>query len=166
MPEPPGETPPPRRLKIGIINELGGHLTELVMIEKAFEHHDRFYVTSKTGRTFEGHTHYQIDLHPERFGMIPLTLGRVLRLFWRSWRILRQEKPDVLVSTGAEICLPAFYYAKVLGIKTIFIETVTRLEQPTITARLVYPVSSVFLVQQPELLARFGSKARYEGRVC
>ena len=153
-------------MKIGIINELGGHLTELMMIRDAFDGHDLFFVTSKTARQFPGHTHYQIDLHPEKFGMVPLTLGRIINLFTQSWRILRREKPDVLVSTGAEICLPAFYFAKILGIKTIFIETVTRLEKPTLTAKLAYPVSSVFLVQQPELLARFGKKAQYQGRVC
>jgi len=153
-------------MKVCIINELGGHLTELMMIRDAFEDHEVFYVTSKTGRTLPGRTHYQIDLHPERFGRIPLTPGRVLGLIWRSWRILRKEKPDVLISTGAEICLPAFYFSRLLRIKTIFIETVTRLDEPTMTAKLAYPVSDVFLVQQPELLSRFGRKARYEGRVC
>ena len=153
-------------MKVCIINELGGHLTELMMIRDAFADHEVFYVTSKTGRTFPGHTHYQIDLHPEKFGLIPLTPGRILGLFWRSWRILRKEKPDVLISTGAEICLPAFYFSRLLRIKTIFIETVTRLEEPTMTAMLAYPVSDVFLVQQPELLNKFGKRARYEGRVC
>lgn len=155
-----------RPLKICMINELGGHLTELEMLKEAFEGHEIIYVTSKTNRTFEGHTHYQIDLHPEKFGMIPLTIGRVLRLFMRSWSILRKEKPDILISTGAEICLPAFYYSRVLRIKTIFIETVTRLEHPTMTAKLAYPVSDVFLVQQPEMLKHFGKRAQYHGGVC
>lgn len=155
-----------RPLKICVINELGGHLSELQMIQDAFAGHELFYVTSKTGRSFPGHTHYQIDLHPEKFGMIPLTLGRVFNLFIQSWSILRKEKPDVIISTGAEICLPAFYYSRLLRIKTIFIETVTRLEQPTMTARLAYRVSDVFLVQQPEMLKHFGKRAQYHGRVC
>lgn len=156
----------PRPLKICIINELGGHLTELQMIQDAFAGHELFYVTSKTLRTFENHTHYQIDLHPEKFGMIPLTLWRTVKLFFQSWSILRKEKPDVLISTGAEICLPAFYYSRLLRIKTIFIETVTRLEEPTLTAKLAYPVSDIFLVQQPEMLKHFGKRAQYQGRVC
>lgn len=152
-------------MKIGIINELGGHLTELLMLSQAMEGQEVFFVTSVTDRRFGARVHYQIDLHPKQFGMVPLTVGRVLNLIWQSWKILRKEKPDVLISTGAEICLPAFWLSRVLGIKTIFIESVTRVDEPTITGRLAYPVSDVFFVQQPEMLRRYGRRARYEGAV-
>lgn len=82
-----------------------------------------------------------------------------------TFRILRKEKPDLIISTGAELAIPAFYLAKLFRIKTIFIESWTRVVQPTGTGRIVYPVSDVFLVQWEQLLSKYGKKARYEGAI-
>jgi len=85
---------------------------------------------------------------------------------WFSiFRILCKEKPDLIVSTGAELAIPAFYLAKLLRIKTIFIESWTRISEPTGTGRIVYPVSYVFLVQWKQLLVKYGKKAKYEGAI-
>ncbi|RLC93016.1 MAG: capsular biosynthesis protein, partial [Chloroflexi bacterium] len=75
------------------------------------------------------------------------------------------ERPEVIVSTGSEIAIPAFYIARLFRMKTIFIESWTRVVQPTGTGRIVYPVSDVFLVQWEALLSRYGKKARYEGAI-
>ena len=80
-------------------------------------------------------------------------------------RVLLKEKPKLIVSTGSEIAIPAFYLARLLGIKTIFIETWTRVIQPSGTGRLVYPVSDIFLVQWERLLGKYGKKAKYEGAI-
>jgi UDP-N-acetylglucosamine:LPS N-acetylglucosamine transferase len=87
------------------------------------------------------------------------------RALLSTFRILLREKPKLIVSTGSEIAIPAFYLARILRIKTIFIEDWTRVEQPTGTGKIVYPVSDVFLVQWERLLAKYGKKARYEGAV-
>ena len=80
-------------------------------------------------------------------------------------QILCKEKPKLIVSTGSEIAIPAFYLAKFFGMKTIFIESWTRVVQPTGTGRIVYPVSDVFLVQCERLLTKYGKKAKYEGAI-
>jgi len=61
---------------------------------------------------------------------------------------------------------PAFGYVGKSGIKTIFIESWTRVIQPTVTGRIVYPVSDVFLVQWGSLLSKYGKKAKYEGGIA
>jgi UDP-N-acetylglucosamine:LPS N-acetylglucosamine transferase len=87
-----------------------------------------------------------------------------LALFW-AWRVLRRERPDAIVSLGAEIALPFFYLSKLLGIRTIFIESWCRVENLSKTGRLVYPIADVFLVQWPQLLRICGPKAQYQGAV-
>jgi UDP-N-acetylglucosamine:LPS N-acetylglucosamine transferase len=80
-------------------------------------------------------------------------------------RILLREKPKLIISTGSEIAIPAFYLAKLLRIKTVFIESWTRVDRPTGTGKIVYPVSDLFLVQWERLLPKYGKKAKYEGAI-
>jgi UDP-N-acetylglucosamine:LPS N-acetylglucosamine transferase len=87
----------------------------------------------------------------------------LLRFIPWALGVLRSERPVAVVSTGAELAIPIFLIAKLLGIKTVFIESCCRVAHPSLTGRLVYPISDVFYVQWPSLLRRFGKRARYAG---
>ena len=80
--------------------------------------------------------------------------------------ILIAERPAVLISTGAEIAIPFFYLAKCLfGSKLIYIESCAQVSNPSLTGRIVYPITDLFLVQWPQLLHKYGGKARYAGNL-
>ncbi|NJE77405.1 hypothetical protein, partial [Thermococcus sp. ES12] len=102
---------------------------------------------------------YRKYLFPN-FGENPL---KVIINLPKIIKIIAKEKPDVMVSNGAEIAIPFFYLGKILGIKTIFIECYTRVDEPTITGKLVYPISDYFFVLWPEMLQQYGKKAKYVG---
>jgi UDP-N-acetylglucosamine transferase subunit ALG13 len=76
--------------------------------------------------------------------------------------LLLRERPDLLISTGASPAVPFFLLGRGLGIRTLFIEDFNLVEQPSLTARLVYPLSHHFFVQWPQLRAHF-PRARYAG---
>jgi beta-1,4-N-acetylglucosaminyltransferase len=148
-------------MKICLVCSHGGHYTETTRILDAFAGHDIFFAT------------YQSDRAPEvaeiaRAYFIENIGTSVVRMFgaifWAAGVLLR-ERPDVVVSLGAEIAIPFFYLSKLLRIRTIFIESWCRVEDLSKTAQLVYPVADVFLVQWPELLAVCGPKAQYLGAV-
>ena len=67
-----------------------------------------------------------------------------------AWRSLRRERPDVVVSDGAGVAVPFFFVAKLLGIRTVFVEVVDRMTSRTLTGRLVYPIADLFCVQHAE----------------
>ena len=67
-----------------------------------------------------------------------------------AWRILRRERPDVIVSTGAGVAPPFFLIGRILGIKTVFVEVYDRIDSPTLTGRLCYRLSHLFLLQWEE----------------
>ena len=67
-----------------------------------------------------------------------------------AWRVLRKERPDAVVSTGAAVAVPFFIIAKLLGIKTVFIEAYDRITMPTLSGRMCYPMSDLFVVQWDE----------------
>lgn len=132
-------------------------MTELLELQSIWAKHDVFYITYPSARSIpaRAYTFRNLTAHP-------LT---VVTTFFQVIGILRRERPDWVISDGAEIAIPVFVAAKLLGIKTMFIESFCRVTHPSFTGRLIYPISNVFLVQWPELLQKYGPKARYEGAV-
>ena len=68
-----------------------------------------------------------------------------------AWKVLRKERPDVIVSSGAAVAVPFFYLGKLFGMKTIYIEVFDRIDKPTMTGKMVYPVTDRFIVQWEEM---------------
>lgn len=148
-------------MKIGLICSHGGHLTETLQLLSAFEGHTLFFATYHSPREEEVRCiapAYCID----NIGASPM---RLFRAFFWAYQILRRERPDVLVSLGAEIALPFFFLARLFKVRTIFIESWCRVTDLSKTGRLVYPVSDEFWVQWPQLAGSAGTKAHYKGAV-
>lgn len=146
-------------MKIAMVSSHGGHLTELRMLADAFEGEDLFYVTYESERT----THLDIDAYTmENIGTNPVSMaaafGKLCRIFW-------DERPDLVVSTGSEIAIPAFVVGKLFGATTIFVESWCRVTERSGTGRVVYPLVDHFFVQWPELLNEYGDKAEFRGSV-
>lgn len=144
-------------MKIALACNPGGHLTEMMFLSEAFEEHDTFYLTYDTFRARE------LDDRKYLLDKIDTNPFRMLLAFFVVARILYHERPDVIVSTGAEIGIPAFVLGKLFGCQTIFVESWCRVETRSTTGRIVYPISDLFLVQWPGLVEEYGEKARYEG---
>ena len=145
-------------LKICVVGSHGGHLAELLSILEAFKESEIFYITYKGFRSKELKKAFFIRNPSEN--LLDFMLG-VLQIP----RILIKERPHVVISLGAEIAIPVFYFAKLLGLRTIFIESACRVNGPSITGRIIYPIADLFLVQWPQLLRKYGRKARYEGSI-
>ena len=102
-------------------------------------------------------------LIPVRFRLSGL-LADMLDISRAQFRIFFREKPDLVVTTGSEICLPICILAKLFGRKVVFVESLCRVESLSGTGRILYPFADLFLVQWPELTTRY-SRARYEGKI-
>ena len=148
-------------MKIGLVCSHGGHLTETLQILKAFEGHQIFFATYHSVRDEAIR-----KLGPVYFiDNIGTSVARMMRSCFWALGVLGYERPNVIMSLGAEIAIPFFYWSKLLGIKTIFIESWCRVENLSKTGRLVYPVADLFCVQWPQLLEVCGPRARYYGAV-
>jgi UDP-N-acetylglucosamine:LPS N-acetylglucosamine transferase len=146
-------------MKICIVASEGGHMTEALLLKDAFGDFPFFLVSYRCTRT-EGWMGEKVllPIFPERLRRLPLA---VIIL----WKAFRAKRPTVVISTGSEIAIPAFVMAKLLGIPTVFIETVTRFENATWTGRILYPISDKFFVQNRESLSAYGPRAEYHGPV-
>jgi UDP-N-acetylglucosamine:LPS N-acetylglucosamine transferase len=76
--------------------------------------------------------------------------GNLARNALLAVRVLRDERPHLVVSTGAGVALPFFVVARLLGIPTAYIEVYDRIDTRTLTARLCRPFTSLFCVQWEE----------------
>jgi UDP-N-acetylglucosamine:LPS N-acetylglucosamine transferase len=150
-----------KRLRVGLVCSHGGHLTEMQAVWPAFEGHDCFLVSYRSPRT-EACTWVQ---HKYLLPNIGTNMARMLGTTFRARSILRHERPNVLVSTGAEIAVPFLWIGKLMRATTVYVESCCRVRSPSGTGRLVYPVADLFLVQWPALMQVYGPKARYLGAV-
>ena len=64
---------------------------------------------------------------------------------------LKKEKPDLIISSGAAVAVPFFYLGKMMGAKLIYIEVFDRIDKPTMTGKMVYPIVDKFIVQWEEM---------------
>lgn len=143
-------------LKIGLVCSHGGHLTEMLELAEAFEGMDTFYFTYDGETTRELDNAYVVPNRPGHPVQFALNLVRLTRIF-------RKERPDYVVSTGAEIAIPAFIVARLFRIPTLYIECGCQVTEPSFTGRFVARLSTRFLVQWPELLDAYAGRAEYAG---
>lgn len=81
-----------------------------------------------------------------------------------AWHLVRTLRPTILLSAGAGCIVPFTLVALCYRIPVIYLESMTNVETPSLTGRIMYHLADKFLVQWEELLRRF-PKAIYAGAV-
>ncbi len=155
-------------MKIGIVISGGGHLDEVLPLLDCFAGHDVFLVTYHQKSLLKFKHPLIKETYFTKLGgswKISIMLNALVNLR-ELYFIFKKEHPDILFSTGSEIAILAFWLGKFFfRTKLIFLETVTRPKSPSLTAKVLYPITDLFLVQWENLLKNFGPKAQYKGRV-
>lgn len=148
-------------MRLLLVSSAGGHLAQLVALRPWWEEHERQWVTFDT---LDAHS--VLEGENVRFGYSPTTrnIPNLLRNTRLARDILADYRPHLIISTGAGMAVPFFYLAHRYGASSVFLEVVDRIDTPTLTGRLVYPVADDFLVQWPEQ-AEMYPDARVIGRV-
>lgn len=145
------------RAKVCIPTSSGGHLTHMRMLMPVIGlAADRFWVTfdkEDANTALVGERVYHCYFPTNR------NLKNTVRNTLLAIRVLRKERPDLIVSSGAAVAVPFFAIGKLLGAKTVYVEVFDRADEPTLTGRLVRRMTDLFVVQWPEM------KAVYPGSV-
>lgn len=131
----------------------------MMQIMDAFKGHEVFFITYEGIRASEMRNLYKVYTIPNIIGH---TIGFITS-YPRLLYILLKERPRLVVSTGSEIAIPVFYFAWLLCINKIYIETLTRINNPSITAKVVYPICDVLLVQWEPLAKKNRKKGKILG---
>ena len=135
-------------MKICLVGSSGGHLTHLYMLKPIWEQKERFWVTfdkQDAKSLLKGEKVYPCYYPTNR------NIFNLIRNTFVAIKVLRKEKPDVLISSGAAVAVPFFYIAKLMRKKLIYIEVFDRIDKSTMTGKLVYPITDKFIVQWEEM---------------
>lgn len=150
-------------MKACFIASSGGHWEELLCLKEIAQEYDTVYVTEEGGQASDSNLEKvyalsQINRHEKNFAM------HFTKLLFQAAKIMLQEKPDFIVTTGALLAFPFCVYAKLMRSKIIYIESFARVYNRSLTGKLVYPFADLFLVQWESLL-QFYPKAKYVGGI-
>lgn len=139
-------------MRVLLVCSSGGHLAQLYQLRPWWQRHDRSWVTfagAQADSLLAGER--VVAAHAPTTRNIPNAV-RNLRL---AAGLLRSERPDVIVSDGAGVAFPFFVIARALGVRTVYLEVYDRITRPTLTGRLCYPLTDLFLLQWPEQAAAY-----------
>lgn len=135
------------KVKICLVGSSGGHLTHLYMLKPFWSMKDRVWVTfdKEDARTLLKDERVYSCFYPTNRSFKALVRNTMI-----AWKVLRTEKPDLIISSGAAVAVPFFYLGKLFGAKLIYIEVFDRIDKPTMTGKMVYPIVDKFIVQWDE----------------
>ena len=91
-------------------------------------------------------------------------LGNLVRNLGLAWTVIRALRPRVIVTTGAGVAVPFVWIGRLFRARVIYIESLSRIDSPSLSCRMIAPVADRLYVQWPEL-GRALRRARYVGSV-
>lgn len=151
--------------KVLFISSTGGHLSELLQLEKLFNKYDYHIITEKTDSTICLKEKYgkKIDYliygtKHHFFSYLWKTPINIIKSFYFYFKI----RPKVVITTGAHTAVWMCYIAKIFRSKIVYIETLANIKTKTLSGKLIYPICDKFIVQW-QSMEQLYPKAIYGG---
>ena len=142
-----------RKTKVIAVSSGGGHWVQLLRLRPAFADSDVTFVTVLEG--------YRSDLEPgASFRVIPdsnrseklKVIASAISIFW----MLLRERPDVVISTGAAPGYLALRIGKMLGARTIWVDSIANAEELSLSGQKAANCADLWLTQWQHLAKNQG----------
>jgi UDP-N-acetylglucosamine:LPS N-acetylglucosamine transferase len=150
-----------KKMKICLAASAGGHMIQLLRLADSWKGHMVFCITTTP----------VVAEELRRYGMVYVVgesnrehLRRVIHVLIRCTKIVFRERPDVVISTGAAVGCMTCFLGKLLGAKVIWIDSITNVNQISLSGKMVRHIADLFVVQWPELADRY-RKVEFAGTV-
>lgn len=144
--------------RVLFVASTGGHLDELLQLDKMFNNYDYHIVTEKTKSNLGLKKKYDNRVSYLVYGTYTGILNKVIYPFkllfntFKSFLIYMKYRPEFIVSTGAHTSGPMCLIGHLLGSKVIFIETFANSKTKSVTGSIVYKFADLFIVQWESML--------------
>lgn len=148
-------------MRVLLVCSPGGHLQQMLALEPAWRDYERAWVTLPGADVSSLLADEQVTIAHSPTNR---SIKNMIRNTFVAWRLLRRRRPDVILSTGAGLAVPFFTIGKLLGIRLVYVESVTRTESLSLSGRMVYPLANRVFVQWPAVAERY-RRAEYAGGV-
>jgi UDP-N-acetylglucosamine:LPS N-acetylglucosamine transferase len=125
----------------------GGHWVQLLRVREAFETCDIAFVSiNETYRSQVSNNRFYLVNDATRWNKVGL-IRMALKLAW----IIRREKPDVVISTGAAPGYVALRLGRLAGARTIWLDSIANVEQLSMSGTRIGRYADLWLTQWPHL---------------
>ena len=130
-------------IKVCLVASSGGHLTHLYKLKPFWQDKQRIWVTfdKEDARSLLENEIFYSAYYPSNRSLKALIINS-----FRAVKILLKERPHLIISSGAAVAVPFFWIGKLFGAKTKYIEVFDRIDKPTVTGKIVYPIVAKFIV--------------------
>ena len=149
-------------MKLLLVCNPGGHFSTMMGLKKFWSAHYREWVTYPNFDTRrlqqEQEIVHWVVMQEARM------IGRASINFFKALLILFKSRPELVISTGAGLAVPFVFASKLFGIRTIYIESISRSRVLSLSGKLVYHFVDEFYVQWSDCLESY-PKAKYKGIV-
>ena len=143
--------------KLLFVSSEGGHLNEMLQLDELFDEYEYLVVTERTDATEfvkDKYQNYSYLKYGTQDHLLPYLCIFPLNII-KSFFIFLKFKPDAVITTGTHTAVPMCYIAHFFKKKVIYIETLASIEEISKAGKMVYNIADVFVVQWPELLAKY-----------
>lgn len=151
----------PERAEVLLVASSGGHLLELLELADEYAPATRHWVTFDKPDARALLTGERVTY---AYGPTNRHLGNLVRNAFLAPRVLLRTRPRAVITTGAGVGVPFLYAARAMRRRAIYVESLARIDELSLTGRLVYPVVTHLFVQWPELARRY-HRGRYVGAI-
>jgi len=135
---------------IMVISSGGGHLREVMIALESYDTGKLLFVSSALPHLQNMHDIDMLFINDAHRNM-----RNYLRNLAQSLNIYFRYRPSIILSTGAGISVFMFVIGKLMGSRTIFIESGSRILYPSKTGRILYHFSNYFIIQSAPLKKYF-----------
>ena len=161
-------------IRVLAIASAGGHWVQLRRLRPAWEGCNVIYVTTSESRREEifikedtptPHTpppQFYVILDANRWEKFKL-----LKQLFQIFGILIRERPDVIISTGAAPGFFALKFGKLLGAKTIWLDSIANVTSLSLSGKKIAQSADLWLTQWEHLTTKNinGSYPQYKGSI-
>jgi UDP-N-acetylglucosamine--N-acetylmuramyl-(pentapeptide) pyrophosphoryl-undecaprenol N-acetylglucosamine transferase len=138
-----------RSARIHLAASLGGHLELLAALRPVVEDRGPVWVTAaERGADRLRAAGEEVRDVPRLNRSRPMS---AVRNVVGSLRLTLRERPTVVLTTGAGSVVAFCVFARLLGAKVLFVETMARVTSPSASGRVLSRIASRVLVQWPEM---------------
>jgi UDP-N-acetylglucosamine:LPS N-acetylglucosamine transferase len=139
----------------------GGHLLQLHELRDAWDPFPRAWVTFDKS---DARSLLREERVIHAFGPTNRNVPNLLRNIRLAWTVVRRERPAAMLTTGAGVAVPFAWMARLHRVPVVYVESFTRIEGLSLSARMIAPVANRLYGQWPEL-AQTARRVRFAGNL-
>ena len=105
-------------MKVCLVGSSGGHLTHLYLLKPFWKDKERFWVTfdKEDARSVLSEEVLYPCYYPTN-----RNIKNLIKNTFLAFKIIKKERPDVIISSGAAVAVPFFYIGNLFGSKKFYI---------------------------------------------